>query len=90
MTKPHLGLSFELFANGTDRQFPVAVAVAWMYVTIKTNPKAGTTAIGTGIKRTAPVSHIARCTAIVVRKENGAVCITALITCYEETYLTIH
>ena len=45
MTRPHLGPSFELFANGTDRQLPVAVAVARIYVTVKTNPKAGTTAI---------------------------------------------
>lgn len=45
MTRPHHDPSFELFANGTDRQLPVAVAVARIYVAVKTNPKAGTTAI---------------------------------------------
>ena len=48
-----------LGVDGTDGQLPVTVAVARIYIAIKTDPKAGRTAIGAGIERTGPVTHIA-------------------------------
>ena len=85
-------MPYVLGTYGTDRQLPVAIAVARMYVAVKTDPKAGSTIniIGIGIKRTGPVAHIARSTAIIIRKEDGAISVTWLITCYQETYLTVH
>ena len=48
-----------LGVDGTDGQLPVAVAVARIYIAHKIKPKTGRTAIGSGIERTGPVSHIA-------------------------------
>ena len=83
---------FVLRTYGTDRLLPMAVAVARSHDAIKTNPKAGSSIIiiGVGIKGTGPVTYFARGAGIVIRKENGAISVTRLITCYEETYLAVH